>query len=1086
MVAALVVPAVVLAVVLTSRPHATTRSPDVALPAAARAAISERIGRDDPAFAATARGDGAWSMVNRPARVRAVLRRSGGEVVADGAPGVRVRLAGIVADGRSVAVGVVAPRARHNRVEYRHAGVTEWYANGPAGVEQGFRVDRPRDGGGRSTLSVDLALGGAGVAARRDPRGGVTIATRRGPVLRYGDLWAQDAAGRPLAARLEPVAGGLRLAVDVRGARYPVTIDPVYQAAQLLASNGDNGDFFGWRIAMSGDTVVVGAPYSHLHRGGVYVFTKPAAGGWVDGTEVARLTASDGAGGWPGDSLGYSVAFDGETIVAGAVEATVGGHTQQGAVYVFTRPAGGWHDATQTAKLTLPSGVAYENFGFNVAVLGDTIAATVPNHRVDGFNLPLITGAIYVFKRPAGGWAGVAPIAKLSDSSGTDGPQALAMDGTTIVSGTARAGASLTRPGVNVFVKPAGGWVDATETARLRASDAGDYDAVGSSVALSGDTIVAGNPNADAGAGSYQGAAYVWVKPPGGWVDGTERAKLTAADGQVNDSFGGAVDVEGPRIVVGAAWADYARGKAYVFDRPSGGWATTSQAMTLTTADGARVDRLGDSVAVRGSTIVAGAPERQGPQHSSALQGAVYAWTDDSTTPAPPVIAATAPASPGSDATPRVSGTAEAGATIRIYRGPECVGLPAAIGTAAAFASPGLAVVVPSEATSLLRATQTDRAGNVSPCSVARTYVEDSTPPETALLSGPDGATDDDSPTFTFASSEPNGTFSCRVDDREPRPCPSPVTLESLGEGAHVLEVRARDAAGNEDPSPAIRHFVVDTSPPVASLIASTPTPLTAESVQFDASGSTDPPAGTIVRYQWDLDGDGAFETDTGSVPTVARLYAVIDDIHASVRVTDAFGRSGVASVDLSVRKPPPPGPTGVSIDHGSLYTRSPLVQVDVVWPARAKTMTVSNDGGFRTPTMLAVAGRVSWRLASTGPERLPKTVYVRFDDNPRTTYTDDIILDQTRPRVRSATFARTAAGTQVRIDATDNISGVQSAQIRYNRGRTRTVRYRDRVSVPGHPSTVEVRVTDGAGNVSRWKTAAAQARRDRHKRGGR
>ena len=80
--------------------------------------------------------------------------------------------------------------------------------------------------------------------------------------------------------------------------------------------------------------------------------------------EQAQLTASDGAA---GDSLGLSVAISasGNTIVAAAGAATVNGNPGQGAVYVFTRPAGGWQDATQAAKLTASDGAAFDNLGSN-------------------------------------------------------------------------------------------------------------------------------------------------------------------------------------------------------------------------------------------------------------------------------------------------------------------------------------------------------------------------------------------------------------------------------------------------------------------------------------------------------------------------------------------------------------------------------------------------------------------------------------------------------------------------------------------------------------------------------------------------
>jgi hypothetical protein len=94
----------------------------------------------------------------------------------------------------------------------------------------------------------------------------------------------------------------------------------------------------------------------------------------------------------------------------------------------------------------------------------------------------------------------------------------------------------------------------------------------------------------------------------------------------------------------------------------------------------------------------------------------------------------------------------------------------------------------------------------------------DTTPPQTTIESGPSGPTSDSTPTFTFSSSEPGSSFECRVDAPTFAPCGPPYTSAPLGDGAHVFEVRAKDGAGNADPSPASRSFAVDTQAPLVSL----------------------------------------------------------------------------------------------------------------------------------------------------------------------------------------------------------------------------------------------------------------------------
>jgi hypothetical protein len=197
------------------------------------------------------------------------------------------------------------------------------------------------------------------------------------------------------------------------------------------------------------------------------------------------------------------------------VEAT----PQVGAAYVFVEPAGGWVSATQTAKLTASDLFENDAFGFSVAVSGNTVVARAPG---------------------------------------------------------ACNGCGFSQAAVYVFVEPAGGWATATtQTAELTASDGGVYanDYLGNSVAVSGNTIVAGADHTTVGGNSYQGAAYVFVEPAGGWTNGTETAKLTASDGVTNNYLGYAVAASGSTIVAGAplatVGANAAQGAAYVFGPPA-------------------------------------------------------------------------------------------------------------------------------------------------------------------------------------------------------------------------------------------------------------------------------------------------------------------------------------------------------------------------------------------------------------------------------------------------------------------------------------------------------------------------------------
>lgn len=347
--------------------------------------------------------------------------------------------------------------------------------------------------------------------------------------------------------------GLIAVAVPAASATYT----PVVQSAKLTASDGVTNGHLGMSVAVSGDLVVAGAPGIHALQdaaeGAVYVFTKPA-GGWADAVETAKLTASDGA---TTDSFGRSVAVEGDTIVVGAP----GNGSNQGAVYVFVKPAGGWADTTETAKLTVSDGTSDDFLGTGVAIHGDTVAAGAP-----ATGSALKPGAVYLFEKPETGW-----------STGT-------------------------------------------QAAKLTASDAVTADGLGASVAMSPDVIAAGATGDDIDGRFGQGSVYVYEKPTGGWATGTETAKLTASDGAAFDELGRSVAVSGDVVVAGAPCRDRVdtasfgcqaqfetdEGALYLFSRPASGWGSATQTGRLSSSATDTKVMLGLSVAVDGDVVVGG------------------------------------------------------------------------------------------------------------------------------------------------------------------------------------------------------------------------------------------------------------------------------------------------------------------------------------------------------------------------------------------------------------------------------------------------------------------------------------------------
>ena len=102
-----------------------------------------------------------------------------------------------------------------------------------------------------------------------------------------------------------------------------------------------------------------------------------------------------------------------------------------------------------------------------------------------------------------------------------------------------------------------------------------------------------------------------------------------------------------------------------------------------------------------------------------------------------------------------------------------------------------------------------DAVGDPDPTPASRSFVVDTLAPQTTITGGPSGATDDNTPAFTFMSPDVSATFQCRLDTAEYTVCASPFTAPVLPAGAHTFQVRALDAVGNTDQSPARRDFTV-------------------------------------------------------------------------------------------------------------------------------------------------------------------------------------------------------------------------------------------------------------------------------------
>ncbi len=268
-------------------------------------------------------------------------------------------------------------------------GLREWYVHGPFGIQQGFTVVSAGESCRREAadeLVLELQVRGSVIGEPEQDWRSVLWrdARTQEPVVRYSGLIAYDANHRALPARMELGRDTLELRVALAGAEYPVVVDPFVQEAKLTAAGTAGLALFGASVAIDGDTIVVGAPGVDFDVGAAYVFEKPASGWNITSTYSAKLTPTFDDTFLP-EGFGYAVAISGNTIVVGAPFSTVHEALMMkeaiGLAYVYVKPDTGWADMTETARLRPSDAGSVEDFfGYSVAIEGDTIVVGAPSH----------------------------------------------------------------------------------------------------------------------------------------------------------------------------------------------------------------------------------------------------------------------------------------------------------------------------------------------------------------------------------------------------------------------------------------------------------------------------------------------------------------------------------------------------------------------------------------------------------------------------------------------------------------------------------------------------------------------------------
>lgn len=545
-------------------------------------------------------------------------------------------------------------------------GLTEWFHNRPNGLEHGYTIEkRPHSDDEDLTLTVSIS---GDMSIRSDPLGqniGLFHKTEKNHLLNYSKLKVWDAQGNVLPSYMESnvIGDELKFIISEKNALYPITIDPTFtisQDAYLKASLPNNSDAFGASVAISGNTAVVGAPgesssaniingdesdNSASNSGAAYVFTR-TGDVW---TQEAYLKASNAEA---GDSFGISVAISGDTIVIGAdgeSSSALGINGDEsdnsallsGAAYVFVRENSVW---SQEAYLKASNTEEDDAFGNAVAISGNTIvvAANQESSSSVGVNADELnnaasgSGAAYVFDRIGTTWSQQAYLKASNTEEFDNFGTSVALSGGTLVIGADSESSSAT--GVDgdqtdnltfssgaayVFARNSNSW---SQEAYLKASNTDTFDSFGASVSISGDTLVVGaseESSSAVGVGgdesnnslSSSGAVYVFSRNGSIWA---QEAYLKASNAGLEDAYGVSVSISGNLLAVGADQESSSSigingdelddslnsGAVYLYERTASSWVQNSYIKASNTGES---DLFGGTLALSGNTLLVAA-----------------------------------------------------------------------------------------------------------------------------------------------------------------------------------------------------------------------------------------------------------------------------------------------------------------------------------------------------------------------------------------------------------------------------------------------------------------------------------------------
>jgi hypothetical protein len=392
--------------------------------------------------------------------------------------------------------------------------------------------------------------------------------------------------------------------VETSGAVYVFLRDPAsgqwLEHQHLLPANGNFGDRFSeMSLAIEGDTIVVGAPYTthqDFQEGVVYVFERDRGGPGIWG-EVARLSDVDVDN---GGHFGSSVVLEGDLLVVGAPQDS---SPRNGWVRIFERDRGGadnWGEVTRLGLTAVGDAGHPREFGMAVGIEDDLLVVGASRTSVSWFSQS--DGAAYLFRRSAtdpdrwdyvvrlivpgadqcvGGltlsqfftqataeeWAAADACARGNSTANEGFGHRVAIDGDTVVVTARFADAedgTFSTGEAHVYRRDPGGADVWTHVATLAPSMPSGGGYFGSALALAGDTVLIGAPGTTIDARQRQGAAYLFERAAGGADAWGEVARLVASDGLSESQFGSAVALDGSARIIGAQGDSTYRGALYI------------------------------------------------------------------------------------------------------------------------------------------------------------------------------------------------------------------------------------------------------------------------------------------------------------------------------------------------------------------------------------------------------------------------------------------------------------------------------------------------------------------------------------------